>query len=191
MSMHADDTALIGWRKLGPLLSRLMESLPLVVFLMYLTLARPQQPQAWREPFYLCAVLALLTQGAIQAAGVTGNRIYFALACYFVSGALALAFGWRPVNEWYGAVEAAAMLSWVVAVGVVSTCVSSAGFVGLAARTRRETRIASLILLGVTILATALSFAAIGYPLWHAYVPFIAVFVAQALLRARLARHAR
>ncbi len=185
-----NDTTPKGRRKLH-LLWKLVESLPLAVFLLYLAFARPQQPQAWREPYYFCAVLALLTLGAMRAGGRARNRIHLALDCYFISGALGLAVSWRPINQWYGSVEAAAMLCWVIAVGAVSTVISPASFVGVAAHTRYETRRASLILLGVAILATALSFAALGHPLWHAYVPFVGLFSAQALLRTRLQRQAR
>jgi hypothetical protein len=184
-----NDTTPDGSRKLQ-LFWRLVESSPLAVFLLYLAFARPQLPQAWRAPYYLCASLALLTLGALRAAGVAHSRIYLALNCYFISGALALAVNWQPINQWYGSVEAAAMLCWVSVVGAVSTVVSPAGFVGVAAGTGKHTRSASLILLGVAILATTLSFATIGQPLWHAYVPFIALFSAQSLLRARLRKQA-
>ena len=188
MWTRSDDTALTGTRKMVEIVTRLLEAMPLGVFLLYLSFARPEIRSAWREPYFVCAGLALLGQAALQVTGLIRHRIYLALALYFICGAAALALDYRPLSDWYGEVEAAAMLVWVAGVGIVTTVACPAGF---AAASRRQTVAASLILLVVVLIATAVSFAGFGHPLWNAYAPFVAVFVAHAWLRDRLRRRDR
>ncbi len=191
MWTRSDDTALTGTRKLVEIPTRLLESMPLGVFLLYLAFARPEIRSGWREPYFFCAGLALLGQAALQMTGLIRHSIYLALALYFISGGAALALDYRPLGDWYGELEATAMLTWVAGVGVVTTVVSSGGFAGYAAASRRQTVAASLILLVVVLIATAVSFAGLGHPFWNAYAPFVAVFVAHAWLRDRLRRRDR
>ena len=166
---------------------RLLDSLPLAAFLIYLALVRPQRPDAWLSPYSLAAVLAAFSLLTSRMARRIHNRIHVGLACYFISGAAALLFGWQGINEWYGAMEAAAMLSWVAVVGVVTTAVSRYGFIGVDAISRGAAVRASLKLLAAALLAAAMSFAFVGDGmLWHAYIPFATLFVAQAALRAWL-----
>ena len=186
-SYQPNDTTLSTSRKPRMALMRLLDSLPLAAFLTYLALARPQRPDAWLLPYALAAVLAALALAASQLTRRIHNRIHVGLACYFISGAAALLFGWQAINQWYGAVEAAAMLSWVAVVGVVTTAVSRYGFIGVDAISRGAAVRASLKLLAVALSAAAMSFAFVGDGmLWHAYLPFSALFVVQAALRARL-----
>ncbi len=191
MWTRSDDTALTGTRKMVEIVTRLLESVPLGVFLLYLAFARPEIRSAWREPYFVCAGLALLGQAALQVTGLIRHSIYLALALYFICGGTALALDYRPLSDWYGEVEAAAMLVWVAVVGIVTTVARPAGFTGYTAASRRQTVAASLILLLVVLIATAVSFAGLGHPLWNAYAPFVAVFVAHAWLRDRLRRRDR
>lgn len=170
------------------MLVRTLESLPLATFLIYLALARPQRLEDWLCPYSLSSVLAILALGALRLTGQIANRIYLGIAAYFLSGALALVLHWRSVNAWYGAVEAAAMFCWVCVVGMLTTVASPQGFIGLDTGFRDRTRQASLLLLGAALLATALSFGFIGRMFLHAYLPFVALFAVQALLRARYSR---
>ncbi len=191
MWTRSDDTMLTGPRKVLRLLAHVLEAMPLGVFLLYLAFARPVHRNGWREPYFVCAGLALLALVALRLTRQTCHSIYFGLALYFVSGATALALNYRPLNDWYGAVEATAMLMWIAAVGAVSTAFSPSGFIGYSASARARTVAASLTLLLVVLLAIAVSFAGVGHALWNAYVPFIAVFVAHAGLRHRLRRRDR
>jgi hypothetical protein len=188
MILRTDDTDTVQRRKHRVFFVRLLESLPLFVFLIVLAIARPTNTQGWRAIYLVCGLLALLAAWATRATGAIANRLHMAIGLYFISGAVALFANWHTVNQWYARVEAAAMLCWVVAVGVVTCSWSARGFAGLTTGTRTSRRYASVLLLMIALAATALSFATVGQPLWNAYLPFATLFMTQALLRARFSR---
>jgi hypothetical protein len=169
---------------------RVVEAMPLAVFLIYMTVMDPRAQAQWRTPYYAATALALVGIVALWRAGATLNRIYLGIALYFVSGTIALVTRWPWLNEEYGRLEGTAMLFWVLAVGVVATLVSARGYVGVEAPAR-EVRNASLLLLAITVAATAASLAFLGNRVLSSFAPFIAVFTAQALIKAGVARKMR
>jgi hypothetical protein len=80
------------------------------------------------------------------------------------------------------------MLYWVLATGLGATLFSARGYIG-ADSERRLVRTYSWILLAITLAATAVSMCFIGNRVLSSFVPFIAVFTALGLMKARL-RHA-
>jgi hypothetical protein len=169
---------------------RVVEAVPLAVFLIYMTVMDPRAQAEWRAPYYAATALALVGTVALWRAGATLNRIYLGIALYFVSGTIALVTRWPWLNEEYGRLEGTAMLFWVVAVGVVATVASARGYVGVEAPSR-DVRNASWLLLGITVAATAVSLAFLGNRVLSSFAPFIAVFAAQALIKAGVARKMR
>ena len=96
---------------------RVLEAMPLAVFLIYMTVMDPRAQIEWRTPYYAATALALVGTIALWRAGATLNRIYLGIALYFVSGTIALITRWPWLNEEYGRLEGTAMLFWVLAVG--------------------------------------------------------------------------
>ncbi|MBC8027440.1 MAG: hypothetical protein H7Y89_15725 [Steroidobacteraceae bacterium] len=169
---------------------RVVEAMPLAVFLIYMAVMDPRAQAEWRTPYYAATALALVGTVALWRAGATLNRIYLGIALYFVSGTIALITRWPWLNEEYGRLEGTAMLFWVLSVGVVATLASPRGYVGVEAPPR-DARNASWLLLGVTAAATAASLAFLGNRVLSSFAPFIAVFTAQALIKAGVARKMR
>jgi len=166
---------------------RAVEALPLAVFLIYMAVADPRAQAEWRMPYYAATALAIASTVLLTRMGATLNRIYLGIALYFVSGTLALLTRWPWLNEEYGRLEGTAMLFWVLATGLWFTLFNARGYTGVDAPPG-TVRNSSWLLLGITFAATAISYEFIGNRLYSSFLPFIAVFAAQGLIKARLHR---
>jgi hypothetical protein len=167
---------------------RAVEALPLAVFLIYMAVANPREQVEWRMPYYAATSLALVGTVLLLRRGAILNRIYLGIALYFVSGTIALLTRWPWLNAEYGRLEGTAMLYWVLALGFFFTMFNTRGYIGLEAEPR-VVRASSWLLLGITLIAALVSTAFIGNRLLSSFLPFIAVFAAHGLIKARL--HAR
>jgi hypothetical protein len=167
---------------------RAIEALPLAVFLLYMAVADPREQIEWRAPYYAATALAIAGCVLLVRMGASLNRIYLGIALYFVSGTLALLTRWPWLNAEYGRLEGTAMLYWVLATGLFFTLLNTRGYIGVDAAPR-TVRASSWLLLAITALAAAVSTAFIGNRLFSSFLPFIAVFAAHGIIKARL--HAR
>jgi uncharacterized membrane protein len=167
---------------------RAVEALPLTVFLLYMAVMDPRAQSEWRAPYYAATALAIASTWLSLRLGATLNRIYLGIALYFVSGTLALLTHWPWLNDTYGHLEGTAMLYWVLATGMAFTWLSPRGYTGIDAAPA-TVRGSSWLLLGITAAATVVSQVFVGNRLFSSFLPFIAVFAAQAIIKARL--HAR
>ena len=164
---------------------RAIEALPLAVFLIYMAVADPHAQAEWRLPYYAATALAAAGALLLWRAGATFNRIYLGITLYFVSGTVALLTRWPWLNAEYGRLEGTAMLYWVLITGFGFTLFNTRGYVGIDAEPR-FVRASSWLLLGITAAATAVSVYFIGNRLFSSFLPFIAVFAALGLIKARL-----
>jgi hypothetical protein len=167
-------------------LARIAEGIALPVFLLYMT-ARPPEVQAdWLAPYLVSAVIAVLGTWIVWRQKLVLNRIQLGLTLYFLTGAVALLVGWQALNSFYGRAEATAMLYWILVVGVFATALTSSGFVGVAGIPRKTVVSASLGLLALLLAAIVLSWRFHTQPALAAYAPFLALFAAHGIVRARL-----
>jgi hypothetical protein len=164
---------------------RAIEALPLAAFLIYMAVVDPHAQAEWRLPYYAATALAAAGALLLWRAGAMFNRIYLGIALYFVSGSLALLTRWPWLNAEYGRLEGTAMLYWVLVTGLGFTLFNTHGYVGIDAAPR-TVRLSSWLLLGITAAATAVSVHFIGNRLLSSFLPFIAVFAALGLIKARL-----
>jgi len=167
---------------------RAVEAMPLAVFLLYMAIANPRAQAEWRAPYYAATALAIVGTLLLVRRGAILNRIYLGIALYFVSGTIALLTRWPWLNAEYGRLEGTAMLYWVLALGLVFTLFNPRGYIGLDADSR-TVRSNSWLLLGITLIAAIASTVFIGNRLLYSFLPFIAVFAAHGIIKARL--HAR
>jgi hypothetical protein len=167
---------------------RAIEALPLAVFLIYMAVVDPRAQAEWRTPYFAATALAIAGAVLLWRAGAIFNRIYLGIALYFVSGTIALITRWPWANAEYGRLEGTAMLYWVLATGLVATLFNARGYIGLDAP-RRVVRTQSWLLLAITAAATVVSVIFLGNRLLSSFLPFIAVFTAHGVMKARL-RHA-
>ncbi|MEO8064614.1 MAG: hypothetical protein ABI821_17900 [Pseudomonadota bacterium] len=166
---------------------RVIEALPLAVFLIYMAVVDPRAQDEWRAPYFAATALAIAGAVLLWRAGAIFNRIYLGIAFYFVSGTIALITRWPWLNAEYGRLEGTAMLYWVLATGLAATVFDARGYLGVDAP-RRVVRANSWALLAITAAATAVSLYFVGNRLFSSFLPFIAVFTAHGLIKARL-RH--
>lgn len=164
---------------------RAVEALPLAVFLIYMAVEDPRAQMEWRLPYYAATALAFASTILLTRMGAILNRIYLGIALYFVSGTLALLTRWPWLNAEYGRLEGTAMLFWVLGTGILFTLFNTRGFIGSDAAPR-TVRISSWLLVAITAAATAVSLAFLGNRLFSSFLPFIAVFAAHGLIKARL-----
>lgn len=164
---------------------RAVEALPLAVFLLYMAVMDPRAQAEWRTPYYAATGLAVIGTVLLVRLGATLNRIYLGIALYFVSGTLALVTRWPWLNEEYGRLEGTAMLYWVLATGVWFTLFDARGYTGVDAPPVTVRR-SSWLLLGITAAATVVSRIYVGNRVFSSFLPFIAVFAAHGIIKARL-----
>jgi hypothetical protein len=164
---------------------RAVEALPLALFLLYMAVMDPHAQAEWRAPYYASTALAVIGTVLLLRLGATLNRIYLGIALYFVSGTIALLTGWPWINDEYGRLEGTAMLYWVAATGIWCTLFDARGYTGVDAP-RDTVRHSSWLLLAITGVATAVSQFFIGNRVFSSFLPFIAVFAAHGIIKARL-----
>jgi hypothetical protein len=166
---------------------RVIEALPLAVFLIYMAAVDPHTQIEWRTPYYAATALAVAGAVLLWRAGAIFNRIYLGIALYFVSGTLALLTRWPWLNGEYGRLEGTAMLYWVLATGLCFTLFDKRGYIGIDAAPR-VVRTWSWMLVAVTVVATVVSICFIGNRLLSSFLPFIAVFTTLGVMKAHLHR---
>jgi hypothetical protein len=164
---------------------RAVEALPLALFLLYMAVMDPRAQDEWRTPYYAATALAVIGTALLVRLGATLNRIYLGIALYFVSGTLALLTRWPWLNEEYGRLEGTAMLYWVLATGISFTLFDKRGYTGVDAPPATVRR-SSWLLLGITLAATIVSWYFMGNRVFSSFLPFIAVFAAHGIIKARL-----
>lgn len=164
---------------------RAVEALPLAVFLLYMAVVDPRAQAEWRAPYYASTALALIGTVLLLRLGATLNRIYLGIALYFVSGTIALLTRWPWLNDEYGRLEGTAMLCWVLATGLWFTLFDARGYTGVDAPPGTVRR-SSWLLFAITAAATAVSWFFMGNRVFSSFLPFIAVFAAHGIIKARL-----
>jgi hypothetical protein len=164
---------------------RAVEALPLALFLLYMAVMNPKAQPEWRAPYYAATALAIVGTLLLVRLGATLNRIYLGIALYFVSGTIALLTRWPWLNAEYGRLEGTAMLCWVLATGIWFTLFDARGYTGVDAPAVTVRR-SSWLLLAITGVATAVSWYFIGNRVFSSFLPFIAVFTAHGIIKARL-----
>jgi hypothetical protein len=164
---------------------RAVEALPLAVFLLYMAVMDPRAQAEWRAPYYAATALAFIGTVLLLRLGATLNRIYLGITLYFVSGTIALLTRWPWLNDEYGRLEGTAMLYWVLASGLWFTLFNPRGYTGVDAAPA-TVRHSSWLLLAITVVATAVSRYFVGNRVFSSFLPFIAVFTAQGIIKARL-----
>src|SRR5688500_19669444 len=93
---------------------RVLEAMPLAVFLIYMAVMDPRAQVEWRAPYYAATALAVVGTLVLWRAGATLNRIYLGIALYFVSGTIALITRWPWHKAEYGRLTVTAVLIWVI-----------------------------------------------------------------------------
>jgi hypothetical protein len=166
---------------------RFIEAIPLPVFLVYSRLIDdPTVAENWLGPYLSSTALALVTSGYLLREKILLNRCFIGINLYFLIGAIGVLAELSTLNKLLGTLEASAMLACIVLVGLISTFVGSAGFVGINIPDKKRLRLFSILLIAVAIAATIMSYIFRGNPLQSELLPFVALFSCMNLFRTYL-----
>jgi len=105
---------------------------------------------------------------------------------YLITGSFILLTEQVWLNQLYGKMEAAGMLAVIIIVGVVSLLLSPAGFIGINFSRQKKSYHFSLYLLVVAQVAFLFSFYFQGNKIYSEYVPFLALFAIQGILKSKM-----
>jgi len=103
-------------------------------------------------------------------------------------GAIAFITNQYWLNKIYDQLQASGLLLWVVITGMITTLISSYGFIGAKSFDPSPTKKYSFQLLIFSVIAFSLSFAFRGNKFLSELVPFIGLFVSQVILQEKFQR---
>lgn len=166
----------------------LIQFVPLSLFASYAFWNGVPDEHRWEIAFKLASIAALLQLVVILPQSRPANRLVLAANLYLLLGGLAfLTHQWWYLKL-YDVLRESAIFVLMLAVGTVTTLASRAGYIGVAAGSRRLVIQASLALLLATIVALVLSVVFRGDRYLAAVAPIVGLAVLQRFLAHRATR---
>jgi hypothetical protein len=165
----------------------LLQFFPLSLFAGYACWNGPPDEQRWRVAFGISAVAAIIQLAILLPQRRPVNRLVLAGNVYLLLGGLAFFTSQWWFLRYYDSLRETAIFLLMMAVGILSMITTRAGYAGLSEAPRGEVLRASVILLGATVLALAVSIAFRGNRYLAAVLPIIALAVLQRTLTSRYA----
>ena len=163
---------------------KLLEALPLILFVFLARRMDAGDPMAWQWPFMAGGVAGFGVLVLFLWKKEIFNRLFLGIHIYLILGGLGFAAEQWWFTQFYGALGPAGMLLAMLFTGGVATLVSPLGFTGLDL-TAHDQRRYSLGLLGATILAFGLSLGFKENLVLSQVIPFMGLFLVLGQLRRR------
>ena len=113
---------------------------------------------AWKEAFLLSGLIFMVVIAIQLHAKVVIDRVMLGVNIFLAVGALAFLADIDPLLYYYGMYKGVAFLSCIAAVGLITSCFSESGFIGVASHNKKLIRDSSLQLLAINFAAIAWSF---------------------------------
>ena len=164
----------------------LVQFLPLSLFASYAFWHGAPDDARWQQAFQLASVAALVQLAIVLPQPRPASRLVLAANLYLLLGGLAFFAQQWWFLRLYDSLRESAIFIIMLAVGVVTTLGSRAGFVAACAPPRRAVVRASVWLLFATAVALAISVAYRGDRYLAAVYPIIGLAILQRLLVHRL-----
>lgn len=171
--------------KLHNLWERLIEISPLSAFLLFIKLAPPQTMTAWRYPYLIASVFAVVAIGWMHQRKQPLNRILLGVDVYLFSGLVAGIFQWEALNQLYGYLQAAAMLVWVLLIAVLASRFAALGLFGVRL-VGRNGHYYDYLFIAVNLAAVVASWWFRGNTWVAEIIPFTCLFGVYGFCRSRL-----
>lgn len=165
---------------------KIIEAIPLMVFLGYIRIIDTQIPENWKMPFLASGGAAILVIIFSFYKKKLADRILLGFNLYFITGGVAFITQQWWLNNFYDQLQASGLLLWVIGIGLITTLFSSYGFIGVKSFNTNSVKKYSFYLLLFSIIAFSLSFACRGNRVLSELVPFIGLFVLQRILREKV-----
>lgn len=166
-------------------LTKILESIPLPIFLIYSATIDKSLSQNWLGPYLASSIAALLATAILISKKIQLNRLFIGINLYLLSGSIGLLANLVWLNQLYGHLEAAGMLAWVIFVGLSSIGISPSGFIGVYSKDRKKIVISSLYLLLATLTALLVSLHFQGHWLYSNALPFVSLFAMHSMLKLK------
>jgi len=164
----------------------LVQFFPLSLFATYAFWRGQPTDERWVTAFTLGAVAAAIQLVIVLPQSRPVNRLILGANVYLlVGGAAAIAQQWWLLRL-YARLNESGIFLFILAVGIVATFASPAGFVAIADADRRIVRRYSVWLLAATFVASLASIAFQGNRTWSAVVPLIALAALQRIFMQRM-----
>jgi len=136
----------------------------------------------WRTAFIVGGIAALLQTAIFLYKRYELNPLILAVNCFLLCNSIGIIFDIKIILEFYRNFMQTTLLIWLLIIGVITTCFSKKGFIGITHAKHSKIIKYSLILIGVAGLAVAWSFYFKNNLLLSAFVPFISVVLLRSYL---------
>ena len=165
---------------------KILQALPLFIFLGFLRTIDTQVPENWKMPFVVSGSAAIVVIIISSYRKSIFDRILLGFNLYFISGGFALIAQQWWLSRFYDQLQASGLLLWVIATGIATTVFSSNGFIGVESADAKLIKKYSYYLLLFSIIAFSLSLYSQGNRLFSELIPFIGIFLIQNVLKKKL-----
>jgi hypothetical protein len=162
----------------------ILEFIPLAAFLLALRNLNPSYDNYWLITYGVSASAALLCIGFKILRHEFQNKIILGINCYLLSGALGIVAKQTWLMRLYGSLQSAAMLLWIMGIGVLAFLFSTWFPANLRQKTR--TRLYEKAMTLITLGAFALAYSALGNTILSETIPFATLFISYFLLFSKL-----
>lgn len=161
-----------------------MQYLPLTAFVIVAQLCGQDSP-AWPQAFRVGAILAVAETLLLISRRRILNRLLLGVNLFLVLGGIGFGFEWMPILDGYWELREATLPACILAVGMVTTVLSSRGFIEINSPHRLRVIAYSVALLGIAALCFAVSLKFRGNLLLSGALPVLILIVARKGLRRR------
>ncbi|MCF6324771.1 MAG: hypothetical protein L3J89_10710 [Gammaproteobacteria bacterium] len=165
-------------------LLNLTEILPLPLFLVYAEMIDKDISAQWLGPYLLSSLLAIIISGYLIKERIPLNRVILGINLYLCSGSIGLLFSFTWLNHFYGEIEAAGMLFWILATCFVALFHPKGLFIPPQSDQKKLTK-GALAFISIVLTACLISILFQGNRLIAEVLPFILVFTSYNILRNR------
>lgn len=166
----------------------LIQFLPLSLFAAYAFWSGAPDEARWQQAFQWASLAALVQLAIVLPQRRPASRLVLAANLYLLLGGLAFFSRQWWFLQAYDALRESAIFIIMLAVGIVTTVASRAGYVAACTAPREAVVRASAWLLAATVLALVASVAYRGDRFLAAVYPIIALAILQRVLLYRLGR---
>ncbi|MEZ6852365.1 hypothetical protein [Halodesulfovibrio aestuarii] len=165
-------------------MGRVLEFIPLAAFLLAMRNITPSNDNYWLITYGTSAVAAI---GCISFKVFTHefqHKILLGINCYIISGAVGIVAKQTWVLQIYSSLQSAAMLLWIMGIGILSLLFSN--WFPVTVRRNTHARLYESMMTLLTIGAFGLAYSSPENKLLAETIPFFTLFITYYLLTSKL-----
>lgn len=175
--------------KRHPVIYRILEIIPLAIFLLHAETIDLSNPKNWLGPYVTSSIAAIVSTIILLRLKSNFNPLFIGINLYLISGSIGLITNLTWLNTLYGDLQAAGMLAWIVLVGLYCLNSYTWNFLGARSINKQITFNYSIVLLGISIAACIMSYSFQSNKILSEYAPFIILFSTQTYFKIKAEQH--